>query len=168
MRKALLAAVILVTFVLSAQVSAPSGTPAQPPPATDKFGGLTALPSPKGATGYFRIEEAVRGSVKRWNFVSPLGNALYVRELQNATYGTIEHAIMAHYGDDRTKWFTRTLKRIQSWGFNVIGDYSHLAFLPVGNQAGGPKGAEVKMPFIMMLRPERAPPPPVRPCGTGS
>ena len=50
-----------------------------------------------------------------------------------------------------TPWFTRTLKRIQAWGFNAIGDYSHLAFLPVGNQAGGPSGAAVKMPFILML-----------------
>ena len=133
-----------------------NGAPVQPPPrpATDKFGGLTALPSPAGASGYFRIEEAIRGngSVKRWNFVSPLGNALYVRAVQNATYVFIEPAVMAPYGDDHTSWFTRTLKRIQSWGFNVIGDYSHLAFLPVGNQAGGPSGAAVKMPFILMLR----------------
>ena len=82
-----------------------------------------------------------------------MGNALYVRGVQNATYGSIDRAVMAPYGDNRTSWFTRTLKRLQSWGFNVIGDYSHLAFLPVGNQAGGPGGAAVKLPFIMMLRP---------------
>ncbi len=154
MRMTLFATTFLLASVLSAQVSSPSGQ-SSPLPATDKFGGLIALPSPAGATGYFRIEEATRGngSIKRWNFVSPLGNALYVRGVQNATYAYIERAIMAPYGDNRTSWFTRTLKRIQSWGFNVVADYSHQAFLPVGNQAGGPKGAEVKMPFIMMLRP---------------
>jgi hypothetical protein len=157
MRKALLASLFVLALTLSAQVSQPEKTPAQlpPTPATDKFGGLIALPSPGGATGFFRMEKATRGdgSVKRWNFVSPLGNALYVRGVQNATYGFIEQAVMAPYGHDRGSWFNRTMKRIQSWGFDVIGDYSHLAFLPVGNTGGGPKGADVKMPFIMMLRP---------------
>ena len=155
MVKFLLAAMLLVPSLLLSQALPPDGAPAQPPPATDKFGGLTALPSPGGGTGYFRVEEAVRGngSVKRWNFVSPLGNAMYVRGVQNATYGFIEHAVIAPFGDNRTPWFTRTLKHIQSWGFNVIADYAHLAFLPVGNQSGGPGGAAVKMPFILMLRP---------------
>jgi hypothetical protein len=171
MRKGLLASAFVLVSTLLAQVSPPAqpptsqvtaqnqganlSQPSQAPPTTDKFGGLTALPSPAGGTGFFRIEEATRGngSIKRWNFVSPLGNAMYVRGVQNATYSFLERAVMEHYGDNRTGWFTRTLKRIQSWGFNAIADYSHLAFLPVGNTAGGSKGASVKMPFIMMLRP---------------
>ena len=125
-----------------------------PRPATDKFGGLTALPSPGGGSGYFRLEEAIRGngSIKRWNLMSPMGNALYLRAVQNASYVFFEPGVMqARYGDDHTPWFTRTLKRIQAWGFNAIGDYSHPAFMPVGNQPGGPSGAAVKLPFILML-----------------
>ncbi len=102
------------------------------------------------------MEEAVRsdGKVKRWNLISPMGNAMFVRGVQNASYVFIDQEVMqARYGSDHTPWFTRTLKRIQSWGFNVIGDYAHLAFWPVGNGAGGPTGAAVKMPFILMLRP---------------
>ena len=141
----------------------PAGTPVPMPstsvppqlPATDKYGGLTSLPSPVGATGYFRIEEATRGNgsgIRRWNFVSPMGNALYLRAVQNANYVFIEPGVMqARYGGDYTPWFTRTLKRLQAWGFNTIGDYAHLAFLPVGNQSGGPNGAAVKLPFILML-----------------
>jgi len=103
------------------------------------------------------MEEAVRnngsGVVRRWNFVSPMGNALYLRAVQNPTYAAIDPEVMqARYGSDHTSWFTRNLKRMQAWGFNAIGDYAHLAFLPVGNQAGGPGGAAVKMPFILMLR----------------
>src|SRR5271165_7056767 len=53
---------------------APSSSAPPPPPATDKFGGLTALPSSGGATKFFRLEEAVRsngsGVIKRWNLVS--------------------------------------------------------------------------------------------------
>jgi len=157
MRCVLLNAVILLASLLAAQVSPPSPAPAQPPapPATDKFGGLTALPSPGGATGYFRLEEATRGDgVKRWNFVSPMGNALYLRAVQNATYAFIEPALMqSRHGSDHTPWFTLTLKRIQAWGFNVIGDYAHLAFLPIGNPSAGPGGAAIKMPFILMPRP---------------
>ena len=128
-----------------------------PQSATDKYGGLTALPSPGGATKYFRMEEAVRGNgssvLKRWNFVSPMGNALYLRAVQNPTYAAIDPDVMqVRYGSDHTHWFTRNLKRMQAWGFNAIGDYAHLAFLPVANQAGGPNGAAVKMPFILMLR----------------
>jgi len=135
----------------------PSSSAPPPPPSIDKFGGLTALPSSGGATKFFRLEEAVRsndsGVIKRWNLVSPMGNALYVRAVQNPTYASIEPAVMqARYGSDHTPWFTRNLKRIQAWGFNVIGDYAHLAFLPVANPAAGPNGADVKMPFIPMLR----------------
>jgi len=135
----------------------PPSTAPPPPPATDKFGGLTALPSSGGATKFFRLEEAVRsngsGVIKRWNLVSPMGNAMYLRAVQNPTYASIEPAVMqSRYGNDHTPWFTRNLKRIQAWGFNAIGDYAHLAFLPVGNPAAGPNGADVKMPFIPMLR----------------
>src|SRR5271165_3989736 len=156
MRKALLAAVFLCTSLLSAQAPPQGSGHSQPPPrpATDKFGGLTALPSPGGASGYFRVEEAIRsnGSVKRWNFVSPMGNAFYLRAVQNASYVAFEPGVMqARYGEEHTPWFTRTLKRLQSWGFNAIGDYAHPAFFPVGNQPGGPSGAAVKMPFILML-----------------
>ena len=146
MRRNWLVAVALLLLV-------PLGFAQAPAPATDKFGGLIALPSPKGATGYFRVELAVRGDgkIKRWNLVSPLGNAMYERGVQNASYVFIDQDVMqARYGSDHTSWFTRTLKRIQSWGFNVIGDYSHVAFWPVGNNsAGGP----VKMPFMLMVRP---------------
>src|SRR5262249_43882699 len=101
MRKGLLASAFVLVSTLLAQVSPPAqpptpqatpqnqganlSQPSQAPPTTDKFGGLTALPSPAGGTGFFRIEEATRGngSIKRWNFVSPLGNAMYVRGVQN-------------------------------------------------------------------------------------
>ena len=156
MTKLLLAKVLVLTSMLCAQESLPGAAASQSPsgPNTDKYGGLLALPSPMGATGYFRMEEAIRGDgkIKRWNFVSPLGNALYVRGVQNATYVALDRGVMVRYGDNRTPWFTRTLRRIQSWGFNVIAEYAHLAFLPVGNQSGGPSGAQVKMPFIIMLR----------------
>jgi len=149
---------LLLVPLWVAQSPSASDAPAKPAPtpATDKFGGLIALPSPKGATGYFRVEEAVRGDgkIKRWNLVSPLGNAMYERGVQNANYVFLDQDVMqARYGSDRTPWFTRTLKRIQSWGFNVIADYAHVAFWPTGNQAAGPGGAAVKMPFILMIRP---------------
>ena len=51
---------------------------------------------------------------------------------------------MAPYGDNRTPWFTRTLKRIQSWGFNVIADYAPPGVPAGGNPSAGPNGADVK------------------------
>jgi hypothetical protein len=164
MRIAILGLVLSASATAQAQLpnAMPVVTPvlmpaSSPPSVIDKYGGLTALPSPGGATKYFRLEEATRNNgssvIKRWNFVSPMGNAIYLRAVQNPTYAAIDPEVMqARYGSDHTPWFTRNLKRMQAWGFNAIGDYAHLAFLPVANQAGGPNGAAVKMPFILMLR----------------
>ena len=70
---------------------------------TDQYGGLTALPSPGGASGFFR-QEKVAG---RWNLVSPLGNIFYMTSVFNATPGFIEPGVMqSRYNNNTILWAT--------------------------------------------------------------
>ncbi len=113
----------------------------------DTYGGLTALPSNGGASGYFRLEHAGN----RWNLVSPNGNAFYMNAVMNATPGFIEPAIMqSRYANNTTLWSQHRGQRMQSWGFNTLGEYVQQTGLPVGTW-GGHVGNPVRQPFILLF-----------------
>src|ERR1035438_4773102 len=62
----------------------------------DLYGGLTAMPSPNGATGYFRVEKDANN---RWLFVSLLGNYFWLQSVY-ATYSAFlqRPAVTNKYG----------------------------------------------------------------------
>jgi hypothetical protein len=112
---------------------------------TDPYGGLTALPSPNGSTGYFRLEKF--GS--RWLFVTPDGNGMFSTAVSLVTptalgsdqsgntypvYVQQKYAVGQGPNDGFTDWKSRwawyTRARLQSWGFNTIGTFSYYPAIP--------------------------------------
>lgn len=96
-------------------------------PGFDQYGGLTALPSPNPATGFFRIEKI--GS--RWVLIDPDNNAFIffgVAVVSNAAPGrdpassiTYADYVQAKYNNSTETWATQTKLRLLTWGFNGIG-----------------------------------------------
>ena len=128
---------------------------------SDTYGGLTALPSPGGATGFFRLEK----DSGRWNLVNPLGNTFHLNAIFAASPGFIEPGIMqSRYNNSIDLWAVHRGERMLSWGFNTLGEYTSTTGLPVGTW-GGSSGNLVKLPFILMfsaasdlyLNPQRIP-----------
>ena len=115
----------------------------------DQYGGYTSLPSPKGGTGYFRVEKFGN----RWLFVTPTGNAFWMRGVFAVTipddrfvnwlakYGIDQYGTDAH-----RRWANQATQRLQQWGFNTLAEYLDAYALPTlpGN---------VNLPFMAMVRP---------------
>ena len=113
----------------------------------DTYGGLTALRSQSGPSGFFRMEK----TGGRWNLVSPQGNVFYLQSVFNANEGFIEPAVLQQrYGGDMDQWAAHRGQRMLSWGFNVLGEYTAERGLPVGTW-GGQSGNPVKLPFILLM-----------------
>lgn len=112
---------------------------------TDQYGGLTALPSPNGGTGYFRLEKFGN----RWLFVTPAGNGMFSTAVSLVTptslgsdqsgnaypaYVQQKYAIGQGPKDGFTDWKSRwayyTRERLKSWGFNTISTFSYYPAIP--------------------------------------
>lgn len=102
-------------------------------PLTDTYGGLLALPSPNGATGFFRMEKF--GT--RWMLVSPAGNGFWYlgvaatgnSDVPDASGKTYTDYITAKYGGGSLyPWASQEKKRMLSWGFNALG-YDESAYM---------------------------------------
>jgi len=114
---------------------------------SDTYGGLTAAPATKIATGYFHMEK----QSGRWKLASPMGNNFYLLSVFNANEAFIEPGIMQkRYNNDKELWATHRGERMLSWGFNTLGEYTCQRGLPVGTW-GGKSGNPVKLPFILFL-----------------
>jgi hypothetical protein len=97
--------------------------------ALDQFGGLKALSSRKGGTGFFRVEKFGPERSGRWMLVTPEGHGfgfLGVALVSSATPGRDgagnyywDYA-KAKYGDSAT-WASEEKKRLLGWGFNGLG-----------------------------------------------
>jgi hypothetical protein len=113
----------------------------------DLYGGLTAAPATRTATGYFHMEK----QSGRWKIVSPTGNNFYLLSVFNANEDFIETGIMQkRYNNDAELWATHRGERMLSWGFNTLGEYTCERGLPVGTW-GGKSGNPVKLPFILFM-----------------
>jgi Putative Ig domain len=113
----------------------------------DQYGGLTAKPSPNGATGFFRVEKFGQ----RWMFVTPAGNAFWMFSVYHGLPAFLDpNVIQNKYGGDQDLWATQRNRRFQSWGFNTLGEYTSSLGLPVGVY-GAVGGNSVPLPFIMLL-----------------
>lgn len=82
----------------------------------DPYGGLAALPSPNGSTGFFRIEKFG----KRWMFVTPAGHAFWMFSVQNIGDYFFRPA---KYPGGKAQWAAQARRRLKSWGFNSAGEY---------------------------------------------
>jgi hypothetical protein len=114
---------------------------------TDLYGGYTAIPVPGGGTGSFRVAK-INGN--RWVFVSPLGNAFWLRGVQNARESALVSSVIpTKYGGSAEAWAQTRNERLVSWGMNALGEYTSCRGLPTGC-FGGP-GPSVPLPFILLL-----------------
>ncbi len=116
-------------------------------PALDSYGGRTDLKCAQ-ATGWFHAEKI--GA--HWWFCTPAGNAFFEQDVEDALYNsdsTAQAAFTAKYGGNTQAWLDATLQRLQSWGFNTVGVYSHNQLWPVLHRGS----LSVKMPFLHYARP---------------
>jgi hypothetical protein len=81
----------------------------------------------------------------RWWLCTPAGNAFWMKGVFNADSPSsipdqgisYDQIILSKYGD-RAKWGNQIVKRIQSWGFNSIGDYGSTYVYPFGRTGVNP------------------------------
>jgi len=107
----------------------------------DRYGGVKALHSPRGGTGRFRVEKF--GG--HWMFVTPDGNAFWMLGVQNITpSGSVtdgkivyDNVILSKYGN-REAWGEYQVRRLESWGFNTVADYSSTKVYPFGRAQSHP------------------------------
>lgn len=117
----------------------------------DIYGGFTAIPSPNGATGYFRVEKFRN----RWMFVTPLGNAFWMRSVYAANLNLTPNPgiISEKYGAGGSdSWAVQRNKRFQLWGTNTLGEYTSSVGLPVGVY-GSSTFTSPQLPFIVIYTP---------------
>ncbi len=116
----------------------------------DQYGGLADAPVPGGKTGYFHTARVG----DRWTMIDPDGNAFRMLSVYvvNHIDGGKDYArqVIAKYGDNKFAFITQALRRIRSWAFNTIGEYSASYAIPIG-MYGRRDGNPVKMPFIMQV-----------------
>jgi hypothetical protein len=113
----------------------------------DQYGGYADLPAPGGATGYFRMEKIGN----RWVFVSPQGNTFWMRSVYHANESFLDADVIPNkYGGDVNLWATQRNRRLLSWGFNALGEYTSERGLPVGTW-GSTTGNSVPVPFVLLL-----------------
>jgi hypothetical protein len=123
------------------------------PAQVDKYGGIVALHSPSGGKGYWRVEKIG----KRWAFITPEGNAFWMRmvwfiygdEHVDERKGSYAARTTAKYGAEATKW-EQANRRLKSWGFNAIGPYSYRMVLPTDEETEWGGAQPVKLPFVVM------------------
>ncbi len=122
------------------------------PTQLDPFGGITALASPRGASGGWRVEKIG----KRWVFVTPAGNAFWMIGIWGVTGdtradergGNYNQRTTAKYENVPTE-FLQANRRLRSWGFNVLGPWSYRMVLPIDAEPEWGGTQPVKFPYIL-------------------
>src|SRR6266545_3005475 len=143
-RRISMVARLLVWMLLVVGILTPCSAPAQ---SLDLYGGYTEIPAPGGATGFFRVEKVGN----RWVLVTPKGNAFWMRAVYHATESFLDTGVIANkYGGDVSLWATQRNRRLRSWGFNALVEYTSTRGLPVGVW-GRTTLNSVKLPFILLL-----------------
>lgn len=118
----------------------------------DPYGGVIGATSPKGSTGYFRVEKYNN----RWFFVTPAGNYFWMRAVQSVDPGdggTVEvNKVAAKYPLGQFQWGDQANRRLTNWGFNTIGEYSYRYVLP-DPMYGSTTASTVPHPYIRIIKP---------------
>lgn len=102
-------------------------------------------------SGFFRTAR----SGGRWIFLSPEGRpfwmrAVYAVNLTDGGESAANETLRAKYQNDWTAFAQHVVKKLRSWGFNAIGEYSSPYVYPVPTFLR-PQGNPIRMPFIRQL-----------------
>ena len=108
----------------------------------DQYGGTTAHVQ-KG-TGYFTVAKIGN----RWTFVTPEGNAFWLRSVYHAIPILETGVLQSKYHGDVNQWSTQRNRRLLAWGFNALGEYTAGRGVPIGYNPGR-TGNPVKLPFLV-------------------
>ena len=132
--------------------------------ATDPYGGITELKIPGAPTGRWSVATLTQADgTRRLVFVTPAGNAFWLRGVYALnTSGSVITlpGYPAGYTHDqraiekagsRGAWLAYTVKRVRSWAFNTVADYSHNLAYPIADDFGN-AGSE-KVAFTQIQRP---------------
>jgi hypothetical protein len=132
--------------------------------AGDRYGGVTELKVPGAPTGRWSVAKLTQADgARRLVLVTPAGNAFWLRGVYGV--GTTGSVITvpgypAGYTHDqraiekvgsRAAWVAYAIKRIRSWAFNAVSEYSMSSAYPIADDYGN-AGTE-KIPFTQMQRP---------------
>ena len=119
-------------------------------PKRDRYGGVKQRVAE--GTGYFRTQQVG----DRWMLVTPEGNPFWMAGVYVVDWRdggkTAADTFASRYGGDWEKFSTHAVRRLRSWGFNTLGEYSATHALPVPTRCN-PRGNSEKMPFVRMLHP---------------
>ncbi len=122
----------------------------------DEFGGVMAMPSAQGATGYWHTEKVGN----RWVLMTPDGHAFWMigvwgldGDVHPGPQGkSFNDYWVAKYGTEKpmTAW-AQSNRRLQSWGFNALGPWTYRMALPTNPKGGGWGGEQkIKFPFVCL------------------
>jgi hypothetical protein len=122
------------------------------PTQVDAFGGVTALPSPRGATGAWRTEKIG----KHWVLVTPAGHAFWmigiwgvpVDDSKDERGGNYDQRTTAKYGN-RQFTYLQANRRLRSWGFNSVGPWSYRMSFPIDEESEWGGAQPVKFPYTL-------------------
>jgi hypothetical protein len=117
----------------------------QPPAFGDVYGGAPA--HIQQGTGFFTVAKVG----KRWSFITPDGDPFWLRGVYHASEAFIERDVMQQkYGGDVKLWATQRNRRLLSWGFNALGEFTSPSGVPIGIR-GSAEGNAVKLPVLLLI-----------------
>lgn len=117
------------------------------PPQLDGYGGYADYKCPEGIRPTFYVSKIGQ----RWVLCTPEGSVFWMRSVYHATNAFLDPSVVAaKYGGNASLWATQRNRRLLTWGFNVLGEYSSTLGLPVGVY-GKNQGDPIKLPFILLL-----------------
>jgi hypothetical protein len=119
-------------------------------PKRDRYGGVKQKVAE--GSGYFRTLKVGN----RWMLVTPEGNPFWMAGVYVVDWRdggkTAQAAFASRYGGDWERFSVHAVRRLRSWGFNTLGEYSAARALPIPTQCN-PRGNPEKMPFVRILHP---------------
>ena len=123
------------------------------PVRVDAFGGVTALPSPRGGNGRWRTEKIGN----RWVFVTPAGNAFWMIGIWGVTGDehldergvTFDQRTAAKYESTAARSLQAN-RRLRSWGFNSVGPWSYRMIFPTDAEPEWGGTQPVKFPYTLL------------------
>lgn len=122
----------------------------------DKYGGTPQLACPNGPAAHFYTEKIGN----RWWLCTPAGNAFWMQAVYVVdTSDTVDangvsytQSVISKYGDADVTWGPQQDRRLLSWGFNSIGEYSSSWALPTTTSTSWPNSQQpVPMPFVGLI-----------------
>jgi hypothetical protein len=107
----------------------------------------------RGATGFFYLYKDT--NLKRWMFCDPAGNRFWMLGVQVAgsMTSTYSNIVDTKYGGGEYDWPKQEIVRLKSIGFNTIGEYANLHFLPISIYGSGDGGNPNKMAWTFLRNP---------------